>query len=196
MEDVVSALATGYAELVMRFLLATVFLLAGAAKVGRGAQFERAVRQYRLMPDWAVRPFAVALPRVEFSLGLFLALGIATRVAAAFVLALLTVFSVAISINLARGRVIDCGCTTSVTPQKITWRTVARDTALASLALLVVAGSPDVLSLAALGGSSSSINSADALAVAITTSMCLALVPLTRESARIAALMRSRTAVK
>ena len=53
---------------------------------------------------------ALVLPWFELMAGIALILGIWTRTSAALVGALLGVFVVAISVNLARGNAIDCGC--------------------------------------------------------------------------------------
>ena len=61
---------------------------------------------------------ALVLPWLEVFAGLALVLGIWRRTAAAIFGALLIVFVGAISINLARGHPIDCGCFgTSKTPR-------------------------------------------------------------------------------
>jgi hypothetical protein len=50
------------------------------------------------------------MPWLELLTGIALILGIWTRTSAAAIGAMLCVFIVAISINLARGNAIDCGC--------------------------------------------------------------------------------------
>ena len=51
---------------------------------------------------------------------------------------MLLVFTAAVSTNLLRGRIIDCGCAGAATPQRISWSLVARDTVLSGLALLLL----------------------------------------------------------
>ncbi|MBU6484356.1 MAG: methylamine utilization protein MauE [Betaproteobacteria bacterium] len=91
--------------------LALIFLASGVQKARDPAWFARAVREYDLIPQWASTPFAAAVTLVE----LICAIGVLwapTRVlAASGMVALLLVFSVAVTINLVRGRRdVDCGC--------------------------------------------------------------------------------------
>ena len=53
---------------------------------------------------------ALVMPWLELLAGLALILGVWTRASAGLVGALLLVFIAAISLNLARGNAIDCGC--------------------------------------------------------------------------------------
>ena len=53
---------------------------------------------------------AIFLPGVELLCSVLLFLGIWRRAAATTIAALLLVFIAALSINLARGRPVDCGC--------------------------------------------------------------------------------------
>jgi uncharacterized membrane protein YphA (DoxX/SURF4 family) len=68
------------------------------------------IYNYRLVPGASVNLMALAMPWLELLLGLALLLGIWTRASAGLVGALLLVFVVAISVNLARANAIDCGC--------------------------------------------------------------------------------------
>jgi hypothetical protein len=52
----------------------------------------------------------LVMPWLELLTGLALILGIWTRTSAALIGAMLVVFIAAISLNLARGNAIDCGC--------------------------------------------------------------------------------------
>lgn len=142
------------AAVASRFVLSVVFLVAGAAKAGRRSEFEQAIQAYGLVPGRLVRPVAWTLPRAELAAGSLLALGLLTAPAAIAVAAMLVAFSVAVTVNLARGRQIDCGCFSTVAPHRIGWLVVARNLALAGLALCVAAVSPRSLSLDAvvLGG--------------------------------------------
>lgn len=120
-----------------RFVLAFVFLSAALPKLLSRFAFERAVGNYRLLPTSLVRPVATWLPRFELLGALALLLGIAVAPVAASVALLLAVFAVAIGVNLARGRSIDCGCFNSTVPRRIGWRLVLGDISLAAAAALV-----------------------------------------------------------
>lgn len=92
--------------------LGLMFLLAGAHKLRSRADFRDTLREYRLLAEPLLAPIAFVLPVVELLLGLALLLNGQLQVAAAIGSAiLLGVYSAAIGINVARGRVhFDCGC--------------------------------------------------------------------------------------
>jgi uncharacterized membrane protein YphA (DoxX/SURF4 family) len=80
---------------------------------------------------------ALVLPWLEIIVGVALFLGIATRTSARILGLLLIVFIAALSINLARGKPVDCGCfgTSAVakTPQERLFEmklAIARDVGL------------------------------------------------------------------
>jgi len=93
-----------------RLGLATVWLVAGASKVGDLAGSGRAVNAYQVMPYDLATVIGAALPFVELTLGVLLLLGLATRLAAGVSATLLVVFVAGIVSAWARGLAIDCGC--------------------------------------------------------------------------------------
>lgn len=119
-----------------RGLLAAVFLWAGLVKVGDRQSFVLAVDGFRLLPRELVMPFAAALPWIELSIGLFLALGLFVRFSAVVSAGLLVVFLVALVQAKARGLAIDCGCFGAAGPNPgITWWEIGRDIPLLAAAL-------------------------------------------------------------
>ncbi|MFC8614847.1 MauE/DoxX family redox-associated membrane protein [Micromonospora purpureochromogenes] len=96
--------------LAARLGLATVWLVAGAAKVADLAASGRAVNAYQLLPYDVATVVGAALPFVELALGAILLLGLATRLAAGVSAALLVVFVTGIVSAWSRGLAIDCGC--------------------------------------------------------------------------------------
>lgn len=124
----------------VRTMTALVFLSAGLAKMRNWTAFEGVLANYRLLPEFAVRAVSYGLPPTEILLGfgLLTALNPAEWLAAA----LLSLFALAMGINLARGRSqIDCGCFNAALKQPLRWSLVARNFCVALL-LLVAAGSP------------------------------------------------------
>jgi uncharacterized membrane protein YphA (DoxX/SURF4 family) len=101
---------TPWLGLLARLVLAAVFLIAGAGKVGDLAASGRAVNAYQLMPFEVAKAVGAALPFVEIVLGLLLLVGLATRVVAVLTAALLAVYIFGIASVWARGLSIDCGC--------------------------------------------------------------------------------------
>jgi hypothetical protein len=154
------------AALVFRFGLAFVFLISAAPKLLARPAFERAVRNYALLPASFVRPVAAWLPRVELICALALLLGVEVPAIGIASASLLAVFASAVAVNLARGREIDCGCQGSVAPRRISWELVAGDMALAGLAAFVAIANPNLLSFDGPAlASPSSLTSQDGVAL-------------------------------
>ena len=170
----------------IRFALAELFLLAGLSKLPRLPEFEQAVRRYELLPEAASRRVARAVPVVELVTGTLLAVGFGITVAAVALAAALAAFTVAISINLIRGRDIDCGCFSATAPRRITWRTVGRNIIFAAGALYVAVAHPAGLSLDAAFGWAEVTTSADAaVAVLISATVGVAAAGLLLNAARL-----------
>jgi uncharacterized membrane protein YphA (DoxX/SURF4 family) len=122
----------------LRLLLALVFIVAGAAKVRRPRLFSRQVAAYHLLPATLVQPVAYTLPWLELLLGFALLIGLEVQVSSGLGAILMLVFSLAIGINLARGRQeMDCGCFGSGHSEKISLKLLGRDL-LFLLSLLVL----------------------------------------------------------
>lgn len=161
--------------LAFRFLLAAIFGFAGLSKLPQLDAFESAVGRYALLPERLVRPVARALPPVELAGGLLLALGLGVAVVSGLLAAILLIFAAAVAVNLLRGRVIDCGCFSTVAPKRISWRAVARNMVLASAAVAVAIHNSSALALdSLLGNSHSSVSNGDAGAIMIACIACLA----------------------
>ena len=140
------------AAVAFRFALAIVFLLAGVAKLPRRREFTEAVLGYGLVAPRIGRLVGTWLPAVELGAAVLLILGLATEVVAGLIGVLLAGFSVAIVVNLVRGRAIDCGCYGVVAERRITWLTVARNAVLIAMAAVVVTVAPTALSIDELLG--------------------------------------------
>jgi uncharacterized membrane protein YphA (DoxX/SURF4 family) len=91
-------------------LLAGVFVAAGSLKVGDPQAAVQAVRAYQLLPTALEPVVGWGLPACEIALGLLLAVGLHTRVAALGAALLLVVFIAGVASAAARGLSIDCGC--------------------------------------------------------------------------------------
>lgn len=126
--------------------LGAVFVAAALPKLADPPGFAKAIWNYQLFPAWSVHPAALFLPWLELLCGLALCLGIKTRAAALWLLALLAAFMVALSINLARRHPVDCGCFTTHAAERtqaqrlddLRWA-LWRDAGLILLALQVLA---------------------------------------------------------
>ncbi|WMD18317.1 MauE/DoxX family redox-associated membrane protein [Achromobacter seleniivolatilans] len=110
------------------FLLALVTGSAAASKAGQRDILEGVIANYRVLPSILVRPTAYVLPIVECAICLALLFPMSRHVAAAAALVLIGIFTIAIGVNLIRGRTwVDCGCFSSTLRQPISWGVVARN---------------------------------------------------------------------
>lgn len=117
-------------------LLMLVFLGGAVPKLGAWEEFVGVVYNYRILPDATARPLAYLIPIAELGVGIALAVPALRVPAAAFAAFLLGLFSLAITVNLLRGRrEIDCGCFSSVLKQNLSWWLVVRNLGLIALAV-------------------------------------------------------------
>ena len=96
--------------LLVRLILGVTFVLAALPKIGDPPSLAKAIWAYQLVPALVLNPMALVLPWLELVCGLALLAGIWVRAAALWVGALLLAFSLALAVNLAQHRPIDCGC--------------------------------------------------------------------------------------
>jgi hypothetical protein len=128
-------------------ILMLVFLAGAWSKLRARETFEGVVYNYRLLPEFAVRPASYLLPVAELAVGLGVAYTPTRPYAAVGAVLLLAVFNIAIGTNLARGRrEIDCGCFSSVLKQRLSGGLIVRNTALMGLAVWLAWGAPQALS--------------------------------------------------
>ena len=93
-----------------QMILGFLFVAAALPKVVDPPSFAHMIYNYRLVPGPLVNLMALTMPWIELMAGMALLLGLWRRSATALIALLLVIFIVAITINLARGNVIDCGC--------------------------------------------------------------------------------------
>ncbi len=126
--------------LAARGYLAVVFLLACWHKILDPGAFAVDIATYQILPLALVNPMAIVLPWTELCAGLMLLVGFRTRAAALLVAGMMAMFIVAISIALANGLDMSCGCFASqgAAEDPISWRTIVRDGTWLLLALYVL----------------------------------------------------------
>jgi len=176
---------------VARFALAAVFLAAGVAKVSRRSEFVDAVRNYALVPEQPSVVIGRLLPAVEVLLGVMLFAGIALREAASVTGVALLTFSVAIAVNLLRGREIECGCFGLIAEPTLGWTSVIRNFVLITMAGVVVWHPISTLSLdpSSLASPSSIPNGVGVAGLILGTIVTLTF-SLIRETLRLRKLLR------
>ncbi len=171
--------------LAVRWLLAGIFLRSGLAKATGLPAFRLAVGNYGLLPPALVTVVATALPFAEIAAAVFLAVGVLPVMASTALALLLVVFAGAIAVNLARGRVFDCGCAGSaVAPSRISWRHVAADLVLAVAAASIAVAPPSAAELwpGPRGPIHVATQSRGAFPVLLAVLICLTVMALLRQA--------------
>jgi peroxiredoxin len=123
--------------LVVRLVLAAVFVVSGVAKLVDRDGSRQALRDFGL-PAVLTSPLGIALPVGELVIALALLPAVSAWGASVAALGLFSVFVVGIAVNLARGRTPDCRCFGQLHSGPIGSATIARDGVLTMLAGFVV----------------------------------------------------------
>lgn len=114
-----------------RFVLAFLFLSTALSKRKTMMEHIGIVRDYQILPKQLVEPFARAETYVELALGALLLVGLFQPIAATGCVALLAIYTVAIVINLLRGRTeMSCGCGGMAGQHHLSWWLVLRNVTL------------------------------------------------------------------
>lgn len=101
-----------YLILLVRIAVGAIFIYASINKITNPAQFARIVYNYHLVPSDLINIFALILPWVEIAAGICIMLGIWKEGGILLANLLVLSFIIALSINLARGVNLECGCFT------------------------------------------------------------------------------------
>jgi uncharacterized membrane protein YphA (DoxX/SURF4 family) len=133
--------------LLLRIGLGLVFLAAGALKVGHTEEFASEIAGFQLLPHALIAPLALLLPFLELMIGVYLVLGLVTRVAAWFAAAEMAVFSGAIASAVMRGISTSCGCFGPSDKSTTSWPEVGRDAGFALMAVIIACFAPGALAL-------------------------------------------------
>lgn len=94
---------------------------------------------YKLVSDRFVSVVAWTVPGLELLMGLSFLVGVSTGVAGVTAAGLFVGFGIAMSINLFRGRSINCGCLGVAPETTIRWWLVGRNVIFAVMALGIAA---------------------------------------------------------
>jgi len=115
--------------------LGVIFLLSAIPKLRRPKGFVLTVMEYRVLPPLPSRIYGWSLPPLELLLALLLLSGTDVRLTALVLSLLLLSFILAVSVNIARGRDLNCGCFGTKKQRKIGWTLLLEDLALLGGAL-------------------------------------------------------------
>src|SRR5215213_2410998 len=125
------------ALLIARLVLGAVFTLAGVAKLSDLKGSRQAIIDFGV-PSAIAAPLGLVLPLAELAVAATLLPASTAWWGSLGALALLAVFIVGISINLARGRKPDCHCFGQLHSAPAGWKTLARNGVLAAVAGFVL----------------------------------------------------------
>jgi uncharacterized membrane protein YphA (DoxX/SURF4 family) len=96
--------------IICRLTFGIIFIYASLDKIASPDQFARVVYNYHIVPSSLINVFALILPMTELIAGICLILGIWYTGARNYLIILMAIFLIAISINMARGVNLECGC--------------------------------------------------------------------------------------
>jgi thiol-disulfide isomerase/thioredoxin/uncharacterized membrane protein YphA (DoxX/SURF4 family) len=134
-----------------RVILAAVFGLAAWSKLRDIAGSRQALTRFGL-PGSLAAPLGVVFPVVECAVALLVLFPASARMGAVAVLGLLTIFSIAMVVNLALGRRPSCACFGQLSSGPIGWSNLVRNGGLGMLAGLVALEGPGPSAWAAFAG--------------------------------------------
>ena len=143
-----TAFAYPQVQVAIRTLIALMFLSGAVGKARHFTAFQGVLGNYRLLPQFLLVPAAIILPPLEAATAAGLLLGWAAPWPAVAAMILLTLFALAMGINILRGRHdIDCGCFQTALKQHLSWMLVVRNALLVLLLQVAIAptlGSADL----------------------------------------------------
>lgn len=105
-------------QLISRVFVGTFFIVAAIGKIADPALFAEQIDNYRMVPDIAQNLMALILPWMEFITGLMLILGVRLKATSSLMIALMVMFTIAVSTAWLRDLDISCGCF-SANPKKV-----------------------------------------------------------------------------
>jgi peroxiredoxin len=127
-----------FLALAARLILAAILLVSGLAKLADRSGSQQAVRDFGV-PKGLAGLVAAVLPFIELVIAIALLPARTAQWAGLAVAVLMGLFTVAIAINLIRGRKPDCHCFGQLTAEPIGWSTAGRNLVLVALGLFVFA---------------------------------------------------------
>lgn len=121
--------------MLLSFILGGIFLASALPKLRSPRGFIFTVLEYRVLPLSLGKLYGWLLPPLELFLAFLLFSGAAVGLASGILSLLLFSFLIAISLNITRGRDLDCGCFGMKKQHKIGWKLLLQDMLLLVVAL-------------------------------------------------------------
>jgi uncharacterized membrane protein YphA (DoxX/SURF4 family) len=116
------------AVVLVRVATGSFFAVAGMSKLMGLTAFLFAIADFQILPARLIPLVAVAVPGLELALGIALAMGLFSRSMAVALGCLTVLFMIAMSVALARGSIVDCGCFGSIVHARVGLDAMARNT--------------------------------------------------------------------
>lgn len=123
-------------RIVSRCVIGVVLLLGSLTKWANFGWFVGVLKKYDLAPRQTAVISAFSIALLELVIGILLLVGRWLPWSAYTALGLFLVFALAISVNLVRGKFIECGCNGFWKKTRIGWQLVSRNLGLSGLAFL------------------------------------------------------------
>jgi uncharacterized membrane protein YphA (DoxX/SURF4 family) len=138
-----------FAALLARLIVGGTLLAAGILKIGHFGALAGTIASYRIpfLAPSVIAPTSVAIPLIEVLLGVYLLIGLYTRVMSALALCEFAIFAAAVASVVMRGIPASCGCFGPGDTRPASWVEVARDLGLAALAAFLWWRGPGALAL-------------------------------------------------
>jgi len=95
---------------IIRIIFGLFFVFSGAVKIIDLHSFRDSVVLFDILPVRFINLASITIPSLEFVCGLALVLNVFKKVAISFLILLMTIFAIAVGINLYRGASFECGC--------------------------------------------------------------------------------------
>ena len=123
-----------------RVLLGVVFLIACVHKILFPGAFALSIFRYQLLPDAMINVTAITLPWVELVAAVAIMFSLRFKdAAAALILVMLGVFTLAMTYNILRGLDIACGCfSAAADAEALGWGNVIRNLGYMFIATVVL----------------------------------------------------------
>ena len=126
--------------LVLRVILASIFLYSGLFKASSSAQFAIALAPFTFLPETWIRPLSIVLPLFEIAAGLLILVSPTRHIGAGLVFVLCLLFATVLGWALAQGIIVSCSCFGRDDQPSALKMALAlgRDLILAGLALVII----------------------------------------------------------
>ncbi|MBL0332905.1 MAG: DoxX family membrane protein [Chlorobiota bacterium] len=116
---------TLWLSFIARLVLGQMLLISGAEKLVALKTFSNSISNYQLIPESLNNVLALSFVWAEITVGILLILGLFVKGSSFLSTLMLSVFTIAILIAMARGLEIDCGCFAK--PEPIGWMKIFKN---------------------------------------------------------------------